>query len=105
MRESVDLGAAEDVVLTTPNDDGGGASGFHITGTWSGTITFEAKAPAAGSSDWVSILATKVTDGVSATTTTANGVYRLVADGLHVRGRMSSYSSGTAVVYPYESRL
>ena len=105
MRAVVELGAAEAVVNTDPNADGGGASGFHITGTWTGTITFEAKAPAAESGDWVSILATNVTDQVDGATTTANGVFRMIADGLQVRARMSTYGSGTAEVYPYESRL
>ena len=105
MRAVVNLGVAEAVVTTDPNADGGGASGFHITGTWSGTITFEAKAPGAGSTKWVSILATNVTDEASALTTTANGVFRIIADGLQVRARMSTYGSGTAEVYPYEARL
>ncbi len=105
MRDSVSLGAGEDAVTTDPNADGGGASGFHITETWTGTITFEAKAPGAGSTKWVSILATNVTTESSALTTTANGIFRVVADGLQVRARMSTYGSGTAVVFPYETRL
>lgn len=104
-RAVVNLGVAEAVVVLTPCDIGGGAGGFHVTGTWAGTITFEAKAPGAASTNWVSILATSVATDVSATTTTGNGIFRVVADGLHVRARMSTYTSGTAVVYPYEVGL
>lgn len=104
-RAAVSLDATDETVVLTPCDIGGGAGGFHITGTWAGTITFEAKAPGAASTDWVSILATNVATDASATTTTANGVFRVVADGLHVRARLSTATSGTAVVYPYEVGL
>lgn len=102
-RAAVSLDAANETVTLTPCDIGGGAGGFHITGTWTGTITFEAKAPEATA--WVSILATNVTTEASATTTTANGIFRVVADGLHVRARFSTATSGTVVVYPYEVGL
>lgn len=104
-RAAVSLDAAEETVVLTPCDIGGGAGGFHFTGTWVGTVTFEAKAPGAASTNWVSILATNVTSDASATTTTGNGIFRVVADGLHVRARMSAYTSGTAVVYPFEVGL
>ena len=104
-RASVSLSIVEDTVVLTPCDIGGGAGGFHITGTWTGTITFEAKAPGAGSTNWVSILATSVATDVPATTTTGNGIFRVVADGLHIRARLSTATSGTAVVYPFEVGL
>ena len=102
-RAAVSLDAAQETVVLTPCDIGGGAGGFHITGTWVGTITFEAKAPEATA--WVSILATNVTTDASALTTTGNGIFRVVADGLHIRARVSAYTSGTVVVYPFEVGL
>lgn len=89
------LTAAEQA--STVSTDGYGTVSFQITGTWSGTITFEAT----NASTWVAILATNITSGASATTTTANGVYAVASSNARfVRARMSSYSSGTAAVLP-----
>ena len=104
-RDSVSMDTVEDTVNLSPNESNGGAGGFHITGTWVGTITFEAKAPEAGSSDWVAIPATNMNDDTTSTTTTANGIFRIIADGLHIRARFSADTSGTVVVYPYEVTL
>ena len=99
-RDQVDLEAAED---TATADPGPGGAAFQVLGTWSGTITFEAKTK--GAATWVSILVTNVATNAQVTTTTANGVFRVVADGLDLRARMSSYTSGTANVDIVETRF
>lgn len=91
------LTAAEDTSEVFLKDKAGSAAIFQFLGTWVGTITFEAKAETAAT--WVSIMATNVATNATATTTTANGVFRVVADGLEVRARMSAYTSGTVNVH------
>ena len=71
---------------------------FQVSGTWVGTLTFEASldnfATAAST-----IVALRVSDLTSSTTATNNGIYRCTTAGLsQVRLRMSAYTSGTAVI-------
>lgn len=81
---------------TRLSGDGYGTVGYQITGTWSGTITFEGTVTGA---TWVSITGYSRATGTGATTTTANGVFVVSSGGLrYVRARMSSYTSGNAFV-------
>ena len=90
-----------DVALLSTQEGLGDMAGFQIIGTWAGTITFEATVPGAGGT-WVSIMATNVADNVVATTTTANGIFRVVSDGLTIRARFSTDTSGTVEVWPFQ---
>jgi len=68
-----------------------------ITGTFSATLQFEGSAD--GGVTWFSVLAIKMSDGSSATSTTATGLWSIANGGLtHVRVRCSAYTSGTANV-------
>ncbi len=75
----------------------GDAHIYQILGSWTGVITFEVKSRS--TSTWVSIMVTNVADGSEATTTTANGIFRLIADGLDSRARFSTDSGGAPQVW------
>lgn len=69
---------------------------LQITGTWTGTITFEASADGVA---WTAVSMIVQSTSALATTTTANGLFILDNPGYSwVRARMSSYTSGTAQV-------
>ena len=88
------LTAAEQAVTLTLV--GQAATTFQLTGTWVGTITFEASND---NSTWTSIFAMKAGDNVIAQTATANDIYRCTTAGFgYVRARCSAYTSGTIVV-------
>lgn len=93
------LDAAEEAVSAPPPRDPSEEAGhiYQIHGTWTGTITFEATIDG---DNWFAIEATNVGDGVNSTTTSANGIFRIIGDGLQTRARMSAYTSGSAVVTP-----
>lgn len=97
----VNLAATNDAATLGSQEAQGDMAGFQIKGTWSGTITFEATVPGAGGT-WVSIMATNVATNAIATTTTANGIFRVVSDGLNVRAIFTTASSGTVNVYPFQ---
>jgi hypothetical protein len=66
---------------------------FQVTGTFVATITFEATVDDA---NWVSLRATNVSGGATATTATAPGIYSAGVAGLHyVRARISAWTSGS----------
>lgn len=68
-----------------------------ITGTWTGTITFEATVGTAG--NWTSLVVTRQSTYALGSTTTANDTYVVANPGYsQIRVRMSSYTSGTAVI-------
>jgi len=76
----------------------GGLAGaaFEVLGTYSGTITFEGRI---GSGAYTAILFAPSTTLVGASTTTSTGIFFGHVGGLtSVRARMSSYSSGNALV-------
>ena len=74
-----------------------GGVGIQVTGTFSGTITFEMSIDG---TNFVAALATNVTSGAEATTTTATGVFKFDAVGaLVVRARSTAWTSGTATVH------
>lgn len=69
---------------------------LQVSGTFAGTLTFEATADGA---NWVAVLLTNLTDGTQATTTTTTGAWSIVNSGFTaLRARMTSYTSGTAVM-------
>lgn len=73
-----------------------GAVGIQITGTFSGTVTFEASSDG---TNWTPIMATNLADDVRATTATAAGHYTMLyGSAIRVRARISAYSSGTITV-------
>jgi hypothetical protein len=79
---------------------------FQITGTWSGTITFEASADG---TNWFAT-AVKNTSEVNATTLvttrTTNGISQIYIGGIpYVRARMSTYTSGTANILVHADRI
>lgn len=66
---------------------------IQVTGTFSGTVTFEGTIDG---SNWVAVLARKVTDGATGTTATAAGIYQVPVSGLgQLRARVSAYTSGS----------
>jgi hypothetical protein len=74
---------------------------FQVSGTFSGTLTFEATAdPAtAATQTWFSIGVVKGADGTFSTTTTGTGQFSVAGAGwLQVRVRGGSFASGTATV-------
>lgn len=69
---------------------------FSVSGSFSGTLTFEATADGG---NWFSVLAALQSTGTQATTTTATGLYSLPNTGfLGIRARATSWSSGTATI-------
>ena len=110
MATTTNLGAAQ-AVATVPVSCGAGglylgaptlnvgAVGFNVSGTWVGTLTFEASIDG---TNWFAYAASPVTSGyisVPQTTTTVNGQYIIHTAGFNqVRVRVSAYTSGTAVV-------
>ncbi len=78
---------------------GGGTILFNITGTWSGTLSFEASVDG---TNWVPAVALpKYPSGSAATsTTTTNGQWAVNVGGLNMfRVRGSAWTSGTATVW------
>ena len=85
--------AAQTVVLALV---GNNAAAAQITGTWVGTITFEASLDG---TTWTGINAVSASTSTPQTTTTVNGLYRLTPGGLQqIRAIMSAFTSGTATV-------
>ena len=69
---------------------------YQLFGTWQGTVTFE---NTLNNTDWDSIRAENLSTGTLATTTTANGTFRIDASGLFkTRARFSTDTSGTVKV-------
>jgi hypothetical protein len=67
-----------------------------VTGTFVGTVTFEATID---DTNWVAVQAKNENDGALATTATAAGIYSFpVAGYLKARARVSSWTSGTITV-------
>lgn len=71
-------------------------AGIQLTGTFTGTVTFEATIDG---NTWVAFNMTPSNSGTDASTSTAAGAWRKDCGGFAaVRARMSSYTSGTAIV-------
>lgn len=80
------------------NAQGSSSTGLQITGTWTGTIVFEASVDAG--TTWNAINAIVPTTGASQTSTTTNGNWEMGSAGyqlLRVRG--NTVASGTATIY------
>lgn len=73
-----------------------------VTGTFSATITWEGTLGVSSTQSdntWVSVPAENVATGMTATTATTTGVYRINAAGFsQIRARISAYTSGTVTV-------
>lgn len=86
-------GAAQVVTLALA---GQSAAAAQITGTWVGTITFEASLDG---TTWTALNAVSASTSSPQTTTTVNGLYRLTPGGLQqIRANMSAFTSGSASV-------
>ena len=73
-----------------------GVLGVQITGTWTGTITFECNVDQA---TWVTVSVTPSNSTITAVNTTANGVWSIPNNAFaQVRCRFSTATSGSAVV-------
>lgn len=78
---------------------GQGSIGINISGTWSGTITFQGSVGPSSSSTFDSILGFPSNSTTGVTTTTGNGTWFFTIAGLsQVRVIFTSYTSGTASV-------
>ena len=73
-----------------------GGVAVEISGTFSGTVTFEAS----GNGDaWFAVSGTNRTSGTAANTATAPGLYVVKIPGCHrFRARVSAYTSGNITV-------
>lgn len=102
--QSATLGIA-DAALTLAVDDADSVA-LQITGTFTGTITFEASVDG---TNWASVAvkaSSQTTATTLVTTTTAAGVFTLNTQGLpYVRARMSAYTSGSATALARASRV
>lgn len=88
------LTAAAQTVAVTLNGNNAGAA--QITGTWVGTITFEASLDG---TTWTAINAVSASTSTPQTTTTANGLYRLTPGGVQqIRANMTAFTSGSATI-------
>jgi hypothetical protein len=73
-----------------------GAAAVQVTGTWTGTLSFEVTLDG---STFVALLGTNVSTGAETASTTANGLWRFELVGaVQVRVRASAAMTGTAVV-------
>lgn len=90
-------------ILASADIKRGEAHVYQILGTWAGVITFEAKTR--GTSTWVSIMATNIADDAVAVSTTANGVFRVLADGIDTRARFTTDTSGAPQVWRTQRQI
>lgn len=76
---------------------------MQVTGITTATINWEATVDGV---NWVAVLATNLTTGTAATTTAANGLFRLDCTALaQVRARISGYDAGTINVLALAAEL
>jgi len=74
---------------------------MQVTGTFVGTVTFEATVD---QTNWVAVQTINLNDGTVGTTGTAAGLYACVVAGLkQVRARISAYTSGSITVTGFGS--
>jgi hypothetical protein len=77
-------------------DSSTGSLSIGVTGTWTGTLTFEGTN---GNSIWTSVVAVNLATGAQATTTTASGLFSVTNAGvIAVRARATAAITGTAIV-------
>jgi len=83
--------------LIVPLSQDKGAAGMTISGTWTGTITFEGSAD--GGTSWTAIDAWPLGSRTAVTTATAVGQWQVNVAGLTtIRMRASATITGTAIV-------
>lgn len=91
------LTALNQEVLLTLN--GHANTTFQLTGTWVGTVSFEASN---NNTDWSSIFTLDAGENIITTSVTTNDIYRCTTAGFkYVRARCSAFTSGTIVVTAY----
>lgn len=74
---------------------GKGSVGVQLTGTWTGTVTFEASLDG---TNYVAIKGTPLASVTGASTATGNGLWQVPVSGMNLfRARFSTASSGTVV--------
>jgi hypothetical protein len=79
------------------NSQGSASTGVQITGTWTGTIDFEASVDG---TNWNPVNAVVPTTGVSQTSTTTNGNWEIASGGYQlVRVRGNTVATGSATAY------
>ena len=82
--------------LIVPLSQDKGAAGLTLSGTWTGTITFEGSAD--GGTTWTAINALPLNSTTAVTTTTGNGTWQINAAGLTtLRMRASATMTGSAI--------
>lgn len=105
--EKVLSAADHDVRLDGLGEHEGG-SGVQLvnTNSFTGTISFECKSYGAPdiAGNWKAITVQRVETNTNVTSTTTEGVFRVIADGLMVRARVSAYTSGIMTAYPFAMR-
>lgn len=73
-----------------------GGLALSVSGTWTGTLTFEGTA---NGSTWTSLLATNLATGAQATTTTASGLFSITNAGvIGIRARATAAVTGAALI-------
>lgn len=102
MADSLSVATGTDVHLQADEETvelsllGMGGCAFQISGTYTGTITFEGTV---NGGEWAALLVVPIGTTASTTTTTGTGIFRACTVGLlAARARMSSYSDGYATV-------
>lgn len=75
---------------------GKGSVGVQLSGTWTGTVTFEGTIDG---TNWVAIKGTPLASTTGASTATQSGLWQVPVSGLNqFRARFSTASSGAVVV-------
>lgn len=86
---------AADETITMARTNGNGVA-FQLTGTWTGTITFEASVDG---TNFVAFNVTPSNSGTDVSTATANGAWSKANNGYAAfRARFSTATSGTPVI-------
>lgn len=84
---------AQDEACTLTRFTTWGFAAFQLTGTWAGTVTFEASVDSA---NWVTVSVTPSNSATTVTTATGNGVWWVENTGYAAfRARFSTATSGT----------
>jgi hypothetical protein len=80
---------------TAPND-GYETAVLQVTGTFSGTVTFEATLDG---TNWIAVQGINLNSGAATSSTTSAGLFRFDIRGLfQLRARISAYTSGNITV-------
>ena len=100
-RYTLQNGATATGVGNVANTIGHAGAALQVSGTFVGTITWQATVDGA---NWVAVRATNLTSGTQATTATAAGIYFIPVAGLAgIRANITAYTSGTITVTTHVS--